>query len=147
MTLIPASKMIKSRKVRTISLRKTVVHGTLSILISQLFILQTNVLSLTLPENSDDLLLPIHQVLPCCAVYEVLGKFSHKVATGGQKSCEPIFRLTQSLHLLFRSSNPMNTLLQLLTSVRVLQHLLPTRFFATRWSAKSSSKVKFIQEF
>ena len=77
-------------------------------------------------------LLPIHQVLPCCAVYEVLGKFSHKVATGGQKSCEPIFRLTQSLHLLFRSSNSMNTRLQLLTSVRVLQNLLPTRFFAER---------------
>ena len=82
MTLIPASKMIKSRKVRTISLRKTVVHGTLSILISQLFILQTNVLSLTLPENSDDLLLPIHQVLPGSAVYEVLCNLSHKVESG-----------------------------------------------------------------
>ena len=67
---------------RTISLRKTVVHGTLSILISQLFILQTNVLSLTLPENSDDLLLPIHQVLPGSAVYEVLCNLSHKVESG-----------------------------------------------------------------
>ena len=64
-------------------LRKTaVVHRTLFILTPLLFILQTNVLSLTLPENSDDLLLPIHQVLPGSAVYEVLCNLSHKVESG-----------------------------------------------------------------
>ena len=97
-------------------------------------------------------LLPIHQVLPCCAVYEVLGKFSHKVATGGQKSCEPIFRLTQSLHLLFRSSNSMNTRLQLLTSSEYYKiyyrpDSLQRDHKILSWSEKSSSKVKFIQEF
>lgn len=35
--------------------------------------------TLNLPESSDDLLLPLHQVLPACAVYEVLRKFSSEV--------------------------------------------------------------------
>ena len=34
---------------------------------------------LDLPKSSEDLLLPIHQVLPACAVYEVLRKFSSEV--------------------------------------------------------------------
>ena len=88
-----------------------------------------------------------YQMLPRFAVYEVLGNFSHKVATGGQKSCEPIFRLTQSLHLLFCSSNHANNLLQLLTSVRVLQNLLPSRFFATRQTTKFLATVNSLQLF
>lgn len=34
---------------------------------------------LELPKSSEDLLLPPHQVLPACAVYEVLRKFSSEV--------------------------------------------------------------------
>jgi nucleosome-remodeling factor subunit BPTF len=34
---------------------------------------------LELPESSEDLLLPSHQVLPACAIYEVLRKFSSEV--------------------------------------------------------------------
>jgi nucleosome-remodeling factor subunit BPTF len=34
---------------------------------------------LTLPKSSEDLLLPTHQVLPACAIYEVLRKFSSEV--------------------------------------------------------------------
>ena len=34
---------------------------------------------LTLPKTSEDLLLPSHQVLPACAIYEVLRKFSSEV--------------------------------------------------------------------
>ena len=34
---------------------------------------------LELPKSSEDLLLPAHQVLPACAVYEVLRKFSSEV--------------------------------------------------------------------
>ena len=34
---------------------------------------------LDLPRSSEDLLLPMHQVLPACAVYEVLRKFSSEV--------------------------------------------------------------------
>jgi len=36
---------------------------------------------LELPESSEDLLLPSHQVLPACAIYEVLRKFSSEVNT------------------------------------------------------------------
>ena len=62
--------------------RKAVVHRKLSILTPLLCIQQSNVPSLTLPERSDDLLLPIHQVLPACDVYEVLRKFGPEVCSG-----------------------------------------------------------------
>ena len=60
--------------------RKAVVQRKLSTPL--LCILQSNVPSLTLPERSDDLLLPIHQVLPACDVYEVLRKFGPEVCSG-----------------------------------------------------------------
>lgn len=34
---------------------------------------------LELPKSSEDLLLPNHEVLPACAIYEVLRKFSSEV--------------------------------------------------------------------
>ena len=48
-----------------------------------LCVLQSNsdIPSLTLLECSNDLRLPTHQVLPACAVYKVLQKFSHKVCS------------------------------------------------------------------
>ena len=62
--------------------RKAVVHRKSSILTPLLCIQQSNVPSLTLPQSSDDLLLPIHQVLPACDVYEVLRKFGQEVGSG-----------------------------------------------------------------
>ena len=62
--------------------RKAVVHRKLSILTPLLCIQQSNVPSITLPQSSDDLLLPIHQVLPACDVYEVLQKFGQEVGSG-----------------------------------------------------------------
>ena len=75
--------------------RKAVVHRKLSILTPLLCIQQSNVPSLTLPERSDDLLLPIHQVLPAWDVYEVLRKFHQEV------SSENVFFLFSIKFILF----------------------------------------------
>ena len=44
-----------------------------------LWLQDCDVSRLDLPPSSEDLLLPMHQVLPACAVYEVLRKFSSEV--------------------------------------------------------------------
>jgi len=44
-----------------------------------LWLQDCDVSRLELPASSEDLLLPMHQVLPACAVYEVLRKFSSEV--------------------------------------------------------------------
>ena len=75
---------------------KAVLQRKLSILTPLLCLLHSNVPSFTLPERSDDLLLPNHQVLPACDVYEVLRKLISQEVWSGN-----VFFLFSSKWILF----------------------------------------------
>ena len=72
---------------------------------------------LELPKSSKDLLLPAYQVLPACAIYEVLSKFSSEVCTHVQLLCAssslfllPIYVLPNRFDCLHSASRTLSRL-------------------------------------